>query len=147
VQTRRGGLLCERHGIDVWLLAFQRKQSAFGQLEEKGADQSKRRSVHLNAKSIGDARVSEAGRQLLAEQLQRLLDAETSNGTITKVFAASRNAERDRPPQEWTAEFVRKARMIIDEKITNLGCDLKKQKRLAQNSAVVYIIKQFAAVV
>ena len=66
------------------------------------------------AKSIGDAHVGEAGRKLLADQLQRLLDAETSNGTITKVFAASRNAERDRPPQEWTAEFVRKAKMIID---------------------------------
>ena len=71
------------------------------------------------AKSIGDAHVSEGGRQLLAEQLQRLLDAETSNGTITKVFAASRNAERDRPPQEWTAEFVRKAKTIIDARCGN----------------------------
>lgn len=70
-------------------------------------------------KSIGDARVSEAGRKLLADQLQRLLDAETANGTITKVFAASRNAERDRPPQEWTAEFVRKAKMIIDARCGN----------------------------
>jgi hypothetical protein len=70
-------------------------------------------------KSIGDARVGEAGRKLLADQLQRLLDAETSNGTITKVFAASRNAERDRPPQEWTAEFVRKAKMIIDARCGN----------------------------
>jgi hypothetical protein len=71
------------------------------------------------AKSIGDAQVSEGGRQLLAAQLQRLLDAETSNGTITKVFAASRNAERDRPPQEWTAEFIRKAKMIIDARCGN----------------------------
>jgi len=71
------------------------------------------------AKSIGDAHVSEGGRQLLATQLQRLLDAETSNGTITKVFAASRNAERDQPPQEWTSEFIRKARMIIDARCGN----------------------------
>lgn len=71
------------------------------------------------AKSIGDAHVSEGGRQLLAEQLQRLLDAEASKGTITKVFDASRNAERDRPPQEWTAEFIRKAKMIIDARCGN----------------------------
>src|SRR5258705_7349553 len=64
------------------------------------------------AKSIGDAKISEAGRQLLAEGLQRLLDAEKRDGTITKVFNASRNAERDRPPAEWTAEFQRKAKMI-----------------------------------
>lgn len=67
-----------------------------------------------NAKSVGDTTVSEEGRKLLADNLQRLLDAEQQNGTITKVFAASRNAERDRPAAEWTAEFVRKARMIID---------------------------------
>ena len=66
------------------------------------------------AKSIGDTNISEAGRQLLAAELQRLLDAEKQNKTITRVFAASRNAERDRPPAEWTAEFERKARMIID---------------------------------
>jgi len=66
------------------------------------------------AKSVGDTHISEAGRKLLADNLQRLLDAEQSNKTITRVFAASRNGERDRPPEEWTAEFVRKARMIID---------------------------------
>jgi hypothetical protein len=66
------------------------------------------------AKSIGDANVSEPGRQLLAAGLQRLLSAEQSNGTITRVFRASRNAERDEAPELWTAEFVRKARMIID---------------------------------
>lgn len=71
------------------------------------------------AKSIGDAKVSEAGRKLLADQLQRLLDAESANGTITKVFAASRNAERDEAPQAWTAEFTRKARMIIDARCGN----------------------------
>lgn len=71
------------------------------------------------AKSIGDAKVAEAGRKLLADQLQRLLDAESANGTITKVFAASRNAERDQPPQAWTAEFIRKARMIIDARCGN----------------------------
>jgi hypothetical protein len=66
------------------------------------------------AKSIGDARISEAGRKLLADGLQRLLDAETRDKTITRVFRASRNSERDRPAEEWAAEFVRKARMIID---------------------------------
>ncbi|HKV37380.1 MAG TPA: hypothetical protein VJP89_23760 [Pyrinomonadaceae bacterium] len=71
------------------------------------------------AKSIGDTSISEGGRKLLADNLQRLLDAEQQNGTITKVFAASRNAERDRPAAEWTAEFVRKARMIIDARCSN----------------------------
>ena len=72
-----------------------------------------------NAKSVGDTRISEGGRKLLADNLQRLLDAEQQNQTITKVFAASRNAERDRPPAEWAAEFVRKARMIIGARCTN----------------------------
>lgn len=71
------------------------------------------------AKSVGDTSVSEAGRKLLADNLQRLLDAEKRNGTITKVFAASRNAERDRPAAEWAAEFVRKARLIIDARCSN----------------------------
>jgi len=66
------------------------------------------------AKSIGDASVSEAGRALLAGQLQRLLDQERSNQTITRVFRASRNAERDEAPEAWTAEFIRKANMIIN---------------------------------
>jgi hypothetical protein len=56
---------------------------------------------------------------LLADNLQRLLDAEQQKQTITKVFAASRNAERDRPPAEWAAEFVRKAKMIIDARCSN----------------------------
>jgi hypothetical protein len=56
---------------------------------------------------------------LLAEQLQRLLDAEKQNKTITKVFEASRNAERDRPAAEWATEFERKARMIIDARCSN----------------------------
>jgi hypothetical protein len=72
-----------------------------------------------NAKSVGDTNISEAGRKLLAGGLQRLLDAENSSRTITRVFAASRNAERDRPAAEWTAEFVRKARMIIDARCSN----------------------------
>jgi hypothetical protein len=71
------------------------------------------------AKSVGDTRISEGGRKLLAGNLQRLLDAEQQNQTITRVFAASRNAERDRPPAEWAAEFLRKARMIIDASCTN----------------------------
>jgi hypothetical protein len=71
------------------------------------------------AKSIGDTKISEAGRQLLADGFQRLLDAEKQDKTITRVFQASRNAERDRPPAEWTAEFERKARMIIDARCSN----------------------------
>ncbi|HEX7332428.1 MAG TPA: hypothetical protein VF290_13075 [Pyrinomonadaceae bacterium] len=72
-----------------------------------------------NAKSVGDTNVSEAGRKLLADGLQRLLDAEKQNKTITRVFQVSRNAERDRPAAEWTAEFERKARMIIDARCSN----------------------------
>ena len=71
------------------------------------------------AKSVGDTHISESGRKLLADNLQRLLDAEQQNQIITRVFAASRNAERDRPAAEWAAEFVRKARMIIDARCTN----------------------------
>jgi hypothetical protein len=71
------------------------------------------------AKSVGDTSISEAGRQLLADGLQRLLAAEKRDKTITRVFQASRNAERDRPPAEWTAEFERKARMIIDARCSN----------------------------
>ena len=71
------------------------------------------------AKSVGDTRISEGGRKLLADNLQRLLDAEQQNKTITRVFEVSRNAERDRPPAEWAEEFVRKARMIIDARCTN----------------------------
>jgi hypothetical protein len=71
------------------------------------------------AKSVGDANISEAGRQLLANGLQRLLDAEKTDGTITKVFHASRNEERDQPPEAWTAEFVRKAKTIIDARCSN----------------------------
>jgi hypothetical protein len=71
------------------------------------------------AKSVGDASISEAGRQLLANGLQRLLDAEKSDGTITKVFRASRNHERDQSPEAWSAEFQRKARTIIDARCSN----------------------------
>ena len=71
------------------------------------------------AKSVGDPKISEAGRQLLADGLQRLLEAEKTNGTITKVFRASRNAERDRPAEEWAAEFTRKANMIINARCSN----------------------------
>ncbi len=71
------------------------------------------------AKSVGDSSISEAGRQLLANGLQRLLDAEKTDGTITKVFHASRNEERDQPPEAWTAEFVRKAKTIIDARCSN----------------------------
>lgn len=72
-----------------------------------------------NAKSVGDTSISEAGRKLLADGLQRLLDSEKRNKTITRVFAASRNAERDQPPAQWTAEFERKARIIIDARCSN----------------------------
>jgi hypothetical protein len=71
------------------------------------------------AKSVGDASISEEGRQLLARGLQSLLDAERRDGTITDVFRASRNAERDQPPEEWTREFERKARTIIDARCSN----------------------------
>jgi hypothetical protein len=71
------------------------------------------------AKSIGDANITEAGRALLANGLQRLLDAEKSNGLITRVFAASRNSERDQPAEAWSAEFQRKARTIIDARCSN----------------------------
>jgi hypothetical protein len=76
-------------------------------------------SCKTTAKSVGDTSISEGGRKLLADNLQRLLDAEKQNGTITKVFEASRNAERDRPAPEWAAEFVRKARLIIDARCSN----------------------------
>ena len=71
------------------------------------------------AKGVGDTSISEGGRKLLADQLQRLLDAEKQNKTITRVFQASRNSERDRPATEWAAEFERKARMIIDARCGN----------------------------
>ncbi len=71
------------------------------------------------AKSVGDTSISESGRQLLADGLQRLLNAEKMNGTITRIFHASRNEERDQPPAAWTAEFVRKAKTIIDARCTN----------------------------
>jgi len=71
------------------------------------------------AKSVGDASISEAGRQLLANNLQRLLDAEKSNGLITRVFRASRNHERDESAEAWAAEFQRKARTIIDARCSN----------------------------
>ena len=71
------------------------------------------------AKSVGDTNISEQGRALLARELQRLLDAERSQQTITGVFRASRNAERDQPPEAWTAEFVRKAMTIINARCSN----------------------------
>jgi hypothetical protein len=71
------------------------------------------------AKSVGDNKISEQGRALLAKGLQRLLDAEASDQTITGVFRASRNAERDQPPEAWTMEFIRKAKTIIDARCTN----------------------------
>jgi hypothetical protein len=87
----------------------------------QGKDPIKLSGGHCSstAKSIGDASVSEAGRQLLATNLQKLLDAESSDGTITKVFRASRNEERDQPPAAWTAEFIRKAKTIIDARCSN----------------------------
>ena len=71
------------------------------------------------ARSVGDDRISEGGRQLLANGLQRLLNAERKNGLITRVFSASRNHERDEPAKAWTAEFERKAMMIIDARCSN----------------------------
>jgi hypothetical protein len=71
------------------------------------------------AKSVGDANISEGGRALLARELQRLIDAERSQQTITRVFRASRNAERDQPPEQWAAEFIRKANTIINARCSN----------------------------
>jgi hypothetical protein len=71
------------------------------------------------AKSVGDTNISEDGRKLLADGLQRLLDAEKENGLITRVFRASRNHERDQPAESWAAEFVRKARTIIEARCSN----------------------------
>jgi len=87
----------------------------------KGKDPIKVRGggCTTTAKSIGDANISEGGRELLAKGLQRLLDAEKANGLITKVFRASRNEERDQGPEAWTAEFERKARTIIDARCSN----------------------------
>ncbi len=87
----------------------------------RGKDPIKVNGGHCTttAKSVGDSSISEEGRHLLAGDLQKLLDAEKSNGRITKVFRASRNQERDRPPEEWTAEFERKARTIIDARCGN----------------------------
>lgn len=70
-------------------------------------------ACRTTAKGVGGADISEAGRQLLADGLERLLAAEQSNGLITRVFRASRNSERDVPPEAWTAEFIRKAKTII----------------------------------
>lgn len=71
------------------------------------------------AKNAGDPSISEAGRSLLAAQLERLLQAEIANGTITKVFRASRNAERDQNAEAWTAQFIRKAQTIISARCSN----------------------------
>jgi hypothetical protein len=72
-----------------------------------------------SAKSVGEASISEAGRELLANGLQRLLEAEKTDGLITKIFRASRNSERDQPAEAWAAEFVRKARTVIDSRCSN----------------------------
>lgn len=66
------------------------------------------------AENVGNPMVSEAGRVLLAAQLQKLLDAENQNKTITRVFQASRNAERDEPAEAWAAEFVRRAKTVVE---------------------------------
>ena len=87
----------------------------------KGKDPIKVSGGHCTttAKSVGDPNISEGGRALLARGLERLLDAEKRDGTITNVFRASRNAERDQPPEEWTREFERKARTIIEARCSN----------------------------
>jgi hypothetical protein len=89
--------------------------------EWKDRDPIRVKSGHCatTAKSVGDESISEAGRQFLANGLQRLLDAEERDRTITRVFRASRNQERDQPPEAWAREFVRKAKMIIDARCSN----------------------------
>jgi hypothetical protein len=123
-----GTRTCER-GAAVFYVSDMGSTFGFSSASEKKArlelwknqDPIKVSGGHCTttAKSVGDSSISEEGRQLLAGNLQKLLDAENSNGTITKVFRASRNQERDRPPEEWTAEFVRKAKMIIDARCSN----------------------------
>ena len=73
----------------------------------------------VNAKGVGDATVTEEGRKLLADGLQRLLDAERESKLVTRVFQASRNHERDQPAEAWAAEFERKARTIIETRCSN----------------------------
>lgn len=90
------------------------KKATLERWKQKDPIEVKSGRCTTNAKGVGNANISEAGRALLARELQRLLDAERSNGTITQVFAASRNAERDQPAEAWTAEFVRKANTIIN---------------------------------
>ncbi|HKP46781.1 MAG TPA: hypothetical protein VJT50_09285 [Pyrinomonadaceae bacterium] len=82
----------------------------------KGSDPIKveKGRCYTTAKKVGDTNISEAGRQLLATGLQRLIDAENSDQLITRVFRASRNSERDQPAEAWTAEFIRKSKTIID---------------------------------
>ena len=89
--------------------------------EWKDSDPIRVKSGHCaaTAKSVGDESISEAGRQLLANGLQRLLDAEERDRTITRVFRASRNQERDQPPEAWAREFVRKAKTIIEARCSN----------------------------
>jgi hypothetical protein len=77
------------------------------------------RQCTANAKGVGDREISEDGRALLARGLKRLVDAEKADGTITKVFRASRNSERDQPAEEWTDEFLRKAATIMNAKCSN----------------------------
>jgi len=71
------------------------------------------------AKGVGDTNISEAGRQLLANGLQKLLDREKTDGVITRVFRVSRNQQRDEPAEAWTAEFIRKANTIISARCGN----------------------------
>jgi len=123
-QKGEGGTRICKPGMAVFYVSDMGSTFGFSSASEKKAKLSswrKKDPIQVSggrctttAKSVGDANISEAGRQLLASGLQRLLDAEASNGVITKVFAASRNAERDEPPQAWSAEFQRKAKMIIN---------------------------------
>lgn len=98
--------------------ASEKKATLEGWQKKKPIEVSGGRCT-TTAKSVGETNISEEGRKLLADGLQRLLDAEKRDKTITRVFAASRNAERDQSPAEWAAEFERKARMIIDARCSN----------------------------
>ena len=127
--TKTGDILTCQQGMMVYYVSDMGSTWGYSTSSESKARLDKWRSKDpikvsggrctTNAKSVGDTNISEAGRQLLATGLQRLLNAERSNGTITKVFRASRNQERDQPAEAWTAEFVRKARMIIDARCSN----------------------------
>jgi hypothetical protein len=119
VRGGAGRLLRQRHGSTFGHSADSEKKARLKAWKGKNPIKVSGGRCTAAAKSVGDANVGEEGRQLLAQGLQRLLDAEAKGGLITKVFSASRNHERDQPAEAWAAEFVRKAKTVIDAKCSN----------------------------